>query len=317
MPTVVLGPAAAQDRGVVVPGRFRVELAELVALARAGGHRLPFDVSGVGAAGEERPAWIARLSPEPSPADQLAVLLGEQAAREQVAAADPDRAAVRAAMSTALGVLAGAEVLLEVRLGLRLGPRAPRQARAWVGVRGETVVSLATVSGALFELAWTTPAALPELLAHLVRLPDGPPPRAGEPEPPERFTLPVELMAATGVGAARHREDLLAGLVERFPGAVTGPDGEAYDAGAAHALLDTVRERLTARLRVVVAGPRAEEIGGAAGAVVWMRLGAQWFALDPDQVAGFPVARARAVVPRDLARAVGPVLARVWGRERG
>jgi hypothetical protein len=150
-----------------------------------------------------------------------------------------------------------------------------------------------------------------------VRLPDGPPPGQGELEPPERFTMPVELMAATGVGAARHRDDLLPGLVGRFPGAVTGLDGEAYDAGAALALLQAVRDRLTARLRVVVAGPRPEATGGTAGAVVWMRLGSQWFALDPDQVAGFPVARARAVVPRDLARAVGPVLARVWGREDG
>ena len=321
MPTVHLGGASAADeQRIVVPGRVRLEVAELVALAQAGPVRLPFDVSAVeaalaatdGAASDEddaaRRAWYARLSPDTtSPEDEVALLLAAQAGRVRSTSTDADRAAARAAMTEALGVLAEAEALLEVELGLRLGADAPSQARAWVGVRGETAVSLATVSGAEFELAWGAAAALPEMLAHLVRLPEEP----DQVELPDRFTVPVELLAAAEAGAARHRDDLLPALVERFPGAVTGADETPYDAAEALALLHALRDRMTARLRVVVAGPRPD----VAGVVVWLRVGSQWFAVDPDLVAGFPVARARAVVPRDLARSLGPVLAGVWGRD--
>ncbi|WP_408898442.1 hypothetical protein ACJ5H2_04865 [Nocardioides sp. R1-1] len=316
MPTVVLGHGSRAGRDVVVPGRVRVELAELVELARQGGHRLPFDVSSIGTAlvGDGAPAgrsWLARLSPEPqaAPPDALARLLAEQAARARRSAADPDRAAVRDAMVEAVGVLAGAEAVVDVELGARLEDGPPTQARAWVGVRGETAASLATVTGAELELAWGATAALPEILAHLVRLPD--PPGRPEPEIPSAFTVPVEVLAASGLGPAQHRDDLLPALVARFPGAVTGPDGEPYDARAALVLVRTLVERLTARLRVVVPGRH----GDAAGAVVWMRVGSRWLSMRPDVVAGVPVARARAVVPRDLAREVGPVLARVWGRD--
>jgi hypothetical protein len=319
MPTVDLG-STEQEQRIVVPGRVRLEVAELVALAQAGRFRLPFDASAVeaalaattegsGSAAEEaRRAWYARLSPDAaSPEDEVALLLAAQAGRAREESTDADRAAARAAMTEAIGVLADPEALLEVELGLRLGPDAPAQARAWVGVRGETAVSLATVSGAEFELAWGATGALPEMLAHLVRLPDDP----DEADAPDEFTIPVELLAAVEAGAARHRDDLLPALVERFPGAVTGADATPYDAGEALALLHTVRDRMTARLRVVVAGGRPD----VAGVVVWLRVAGQWYAVDPDLVAGFPVARARAVVPRDLARSLGPVLARVWGRD--
>ncbi|GAA3656606.1 hypothetical protein GCM10022237_15850 [Nocardioides ginsengisoli] len=337
MPTVNLGNlgnlgslgSAQEERRVVVPGRVRLEVAELVALAQAGPFRLPFDVSAVeaaltataegsgSAADEARRAWYARLSPDAaSPQDEVALLLAAQAGRVRESSTDADRAAARAAMTEAIGVLADAEALLEVELGLRLGPDAPAQARAWVGVRGETAVSLATVSGAEFELAWGATAALPEMLAHLVRLPADPddPDDPDDPEEadlPDRFTIPVELLAAVEAGAARHRDELLPALVERFPGAVTGADDTPYDAGEALTLLHTVHDRMTARLRVVVAGRRPD----VAGVVVWLRVAGQWYAVDPDTVAGFPVARARAAVPRDLARSVGPVLARVWGRD--
>lgn len=332
MPTVHLGPTPGADPPVVVPGRVRLELARLVALAQDAAVRLPFDVSAVEAvladrtegtaADDARRAWFARLSAQtPSPEDALAGLLAEQVGRVHAAADEPgpEGEAARAAQQEALAVLGRPEALLEVELGLRLGPGAPEPVRAWVAVRGRTAVSLGTVSGADFELAWGAVAALPEMLAHLVRLPAAPPP-AEDAEPlagvPSRFTLPVELLAAVEVGAQRHREDLLPALVERFPRATTGADGEAYDAAATLGLLNTVHDRLTARLRVVVPGVQDDgaRLSGA-GVVVWMRVDGQWFALDPGLVAGIPVARATAVEPRDLARWVGPVLARVRGKE--
>lgn len=334
MPTVNLGPAPGSEPALVVPGRVRLELARLVALAQAGSVRLPFDVTAVeaalavdpsagadgAAADDARRAWYARLSSEtPTPEDALAGLLAQQVGRVHAAEAHepgPDAEAARAAQQEALAVLGQPEALLEVELGLRLGAGAPEQVRAWVAVRGQTAVSLGTVTGADFELSWGAVAALPEMLAHLVRLPESPYDGDEDADVPPRFTLPVELMAAVEVGAQRHREDLLPGLVERFPLATTGADGEAYDAAAALGLLGAVHDRLTARLRVLVPGVRDDgaRLSGA-GVVVWMRVGAQWFALDPDFVAGIPVARATAVEPRDLARWVGPVLARVWGKE--
>lgn len=336
MPTVNLGPVPGAESPVVVPGRVRLELARLVALAQDASVRLPFDVTaveaalavdpadgtGAAAADEARRAWYARLSSEtPSPEDALAGLLAQQAGRAQAAADDPapgpDAEAGRTAQREALTVLGQPEALLEVELGLRLGAGAPDQVRAWVAVRGQTAVSLGTVSGADFELAWGAVAALPEMLAHLVRLPATSPAEEGaEPVVPARFTLPVELMAAVEVGAQRHRDDLLPALVERFPRATTGADGEAYGAADTLGLLNAVHDGLTARLRVLVPGLQDDgtRLSGA-GVVVWMRVGTQWFALDPDLVAGIPVARATAVEPRDLARWVGPVLARVRGKE--
>ncbi|MEV5003055.1 hypothetical protein [Nocardioides sp. LML1-1-1.1] len=332
MPTVNLGPTPGTEPAVVVPGRVRMELARLVALAQAGSVRLPFDVTAVEAAlatdatgtaaDEARRAWYARLSSEtPSPEDALAGLLAQQVGRVHAAAADepgPDAEAARAAQQEALAVLGRPEALLEVELGLRLGPGAPEQVRAWVAVRGQAAVSLGTVSGADFELSWGAVAALPEMLAHLVRLPEAPYDEDAGPvaDLPPRFTLPVELMAAVDASAQRHREELLPALVERFPLATTGADGEAYDAAATQGLLNAVHDRLTARLRVLVPGVQDDgaRLSGA-GVVVWMRVGEQWFALDPDLVAGIPVARATAVEPRDLARWVGPVIARVRGKE--
>ncbi len=317
MPVIVLGNDGA-DLPVVAPGRVQVDLVELVAIARDGGHRLPFDdsaVDGLSAqqGSAERRAWFSRLSPDgAAPEDEIAVLLAEQTEQLGTTAADPERAALRTLVGEALGVLANAETLLQVELGLRLGVGQPDQAKAWVGVHGEVAVSLGTVTGAAFEVAWGATSALPEMLAHLVRLPDGAAETDADEwfEIPGRFTMPVELLAADGVSAVRHRDDLLPGLVERFPGAVTRGDGEVCSAAEAAQLLHAVRDRLTARLRVLLPDGDAQR----AGVVVWMRLGTQWFALDTAMVAGFPVASATAVEPGDLAAAVGPVLARVWGR---
>lgn len=331
MPTIALGPTPGSECRVVPPGRVRMELAELVARAQAADLRLPFDTEVVeqaleaGADGprfasdEARRAWHARLSPDTPPAeDVVADLIADQVDRIRAAVPDrgPDADAAHAAMLQALGVVAAPEALLEVELGLRRAARQPETARAWVAVRGEVAVSLGTESGAQFELSWGGIGALPEMLAHLLRLPA----QAREhpaAELPVRFTMPVELLAAAEVVASRHREDLLPALVERFPGAITGADQEPYDAARGLALLHEVREQTTARLRVMVAGTHADgqPVGGA-GLVVWIRLDEQWYALDPDMVAGVPVGRASAVTPRDLARSVGPVLARVLGRDR-
>ncbi|NGZ99956.1 hypothetical protein G5V59_06110 [Nocardioides sp. W3-2-3] len=210
MPTVNLGPVPGSESPVVVPGRVRLELARLVALAQDASVRLPFDVAAVeaalavdpadGTAGtaadEARRAWYARLSSEtPSPEDALAGLLAQQAGRAHAAADDPEPEAEagRTALREALTVLGRPEALLEVELGLRLGAGAPEQVRAWVAVHGQTAVSLGTVSGADFELSWGAVAALPEMLAHLVRLPvTTPPEEDAEPVVPSRFTLPVE-----------------------------------------------------------------------------------------------------------------------------
>ena len=330
MPTITLGPTPGSERRVVPPGRVRLELAELVAHAQTGGLRLPFDTRAVEealeagdgprfATDEARRAWHARLSPDTPPAeDVVAEVIAGQVDRVRSARPErtPETDAARAATMQALGVLSAPEALLDVELGLRRGAGLPDLARAWVAVRGEVAASLGTVTGAEFELSWGGIGALPEMLAHLLRLP----PQVRE-HPvavlPARFTMPVELLAAAEVGAARHREDLLPALVERFPGAITGDGEEPYDAARGLALLHEVREQTTAQLRVMVAGSRADgqPVGGA-GLVVWMRLGDQWYSLEPDVVAGVPVGRASAVAPRDLARSVGPVLARVLGRDR-
>ncbi|WP_370289915.1 hypothetical protein [Nocardioides sp.] len=316
-------------RDVVVPGRERLELVEVVRLAREVGVVLPWRTDLVDAVldrpdlravrtGEARRAWFARLGEDARPPeDAVAALLEEQARRVEERAeerARDDADAGAQARRAALSAFGAAEVLIELDVALALGPTHPDRIRAWVGAHGEAAVSLATLTGVDVELAWGAVGALPEMLAHLVRLPATT--RDADPEddraPLGAFTLPVELMAAADTG--ERRDDLLPALAARFPGGSTR-DGAPVDAAGAAALAVRLRDGLTARLRAVV---RRRDDSERAGLVVWLRVEDRWFSLTPGRTAtGVALAQGRAVDPRDLARDLGPVLAGVWGRDAG
>lgn len=326
MPVVSLGPVA-ERRGLVVPGRERLELVELVRLARDVGVALPWRTDLVdavldrasdsgaepegdpGTSGAQRRAWFARLGEDARPPeDAVAALLARQAQRAEDPPGrgrdeDPRAQARRAALSA----FGAAGLLIELDVALALGPTRPDRIRAWVAVHGETAVSLATLSGVDVELAWGAVGALPEMLAHLVRLPGAPGDAA-----PREFTLPVELLAAADSG--ERRDDLLPALAARFPAAAT-VEGVAVEPAEAGALAIRLRDGLTARLRAVVRRRDGAAAPTRAGVLVWLRLDDQWFSLTPERSAtGVAVAAGRAVHPRDLARDLGPVLAAVWGR---
>jgi hypothetical protein len=328
MPTVTVSLPGTPDAGLVVPGRVRLTLAELLVLARAGGDLvLPIHLD---AASPEDPTLLEeRLSGgTPTPSQRAHALLAERTGEvddpavvrglreaglltvEEVA--DPadgsptTRDVPLPQVQAALSLLASPDALLTLDLAAR-DPRGEAQLRSWFALGGSLVAQLSTTNGLEHELAWCGSDQLGAALergATLSLLEDG---DDVEETVPDGLRLPYDLLLAGTEAVRRNRGDIVDDLVRRYAPGTEVPD----DRITAAECLTSLEQDCLGRLRVTVAVPGPDGAAPVAGLVSWTLLRDGWRWLEPRSDGPDPAVVVHKVAPHDLGRVVAPVLAQV------
>ncbi|MBS4752955.1 hypothetical protein KG112_09065 [Nocardioides sp. zg-ZUI104] len=281
------------------PRRVGLSLRELQHAARlAGDAPLPFEV----AAPTEADAMQSRLGSSPATSDDHAYR-GVLSALNDPGTSLAERGLVvdgvlEPGIAGAIGLLAAPRIALDV--DVRMGEV---QAKAWHRHDRGAVASLATIDGAVFELAWFGVDSWATELARVAAPSEEI--TLGTSAVPALVDLPFELADAAAEAVRIGRGDLVAVLAGRHTGSVLGPDGSALTDDAVTRLLVALGGEAQGRLRAMVA-----DVTGAAvdtvGVVSWTLLADGWRALRPHQRDGVLRLELRAVEPGDLAAVLAP-----------
>lgn len=313
--------ARPEPRPQPLPVVVRLSLAELTVLSdRLGGVELPVDLPGVddgsdAGVGDRLEERLSGGIPSAGQRARARLAAARADARErpqevglrlrELGLVDEGGTPVHDVVA-AFGVLAGPEALLVLDLALTRGASEDRL-RSWFAVVGSQVVQLSTASGLTFELAWYDVAHLPGALARAATVEDE---TAGASDLASPLVLPFELFSDGTEAVRRGRQDLLAELVRIAP-RVTSVAGEEVPPEEVAPLVTSLEQASCGRLRVLVSAAQPDAARRTAGVLSWLRVGDGWRSLAPVSRDGVPVVEISVVAPRDLARALAPVLAEV------
>ncbi|MGI8646210.1 MAG: hypothetical protein ACR2JD_07820, partial [Nocardioides sp.] len=138
------------------------------------------------------------------------------------------------------------------------------------------------------------------------------PPRLSAPAPttpPAAYLrLPYELLLGAGAAYRLQRPAVLAELLERHHGRVTGRDGTVFAPGGAADQLHRLHTHERARLQLTVTGV-ATDGSRSVGLLTWVLFADGWRELVPTTTAGEPMVVVRLVAPADLGRLVTRLVA--------
>lgn len=340
MPLVDLtvGPQSqpeSQPASQPVPRRVRLDLAELLLLARLCGTRLPFPVrpgvrSGLsGRLGDtvalHGPDLMARevaRAEETGPGSPVERLAEQGLLQGQ----DPLTAEVEPEVVTAMRLLGAPEQTVWIDLS-RTRPFEV-QLHAWHHARAEGVATLATVDALRFELGWVAPDGWRSELARAatVAQPDAPGPALADQRFPDEVVIGHDLLVAGLEAVQAGRLDVLAELC-RLEGDLVRVDGQPVAHAEVATLLGRLDSQTRGRLRATVGllldagdhsdpdptsdptpGPR-QAPPSTRGLVSWVLLADGWRALVPLTDSAEHLVVVRRVEPADLASAVADLLA--------
>lgn len=324
MPVVDLGVGHVS---VPVPRRVRLDLAELLLLARLCETRLPFPVRpGVRSGLSERLGETTALhGPDPMAREVARVEesgpgspVARLAAQGLLRGEDPLTAVVEPEVVTAMRLLGAPEQTVWIDLS-RTRPFAV-QLHAWHHARAEGVATLATMDALRFEMGW---AALEGWRTELARAATVDQPEALEQLPvDQRFHDEVvighDLLVAGLEAVQAGRVDVLAELC-RLEGDDVRVDGQPVDAAEVATLLGRLDSHTRGRLRATVGlvldaddrsdpGPH-QAPPSTRGLVSWVLLADGWRALVPLTDSAEHLVVVRRAKPADLASAVADLLA--------
>lgn len=306
MPTIDLTEPAPAPSGLLdhLPRRVALTLPELhLVAAHAGDAPLPFE----SATTRENPL-DDRLGRSPGAAEDTAY-------RAALSALHPAEETLRrrglltddgmdAGLTGAVGLLATPRLALDLDLAV-----GAAQVKAWHRHSGDTVASLATADGVVFELAWFGIDRWAGELARVAVLPEDLALRTSA--VPASVDLPYTLADAAGEAIRSGRRDVLPVLAENA-GPALDEAGSALSNGEVDVVLAALAQEAQGRLRALVADVATTE-RTVVGVVSWLVLADGWHALRPHVAEDGPRLEVRRVEPGDLAAALAPVLAEVSG----
>ncbi len=288
------------------PVRYPMTVAALEVLARRTGALLPW--AHVGSAG----ASLARALGDAAPATTGPASAGGDGARELSRLGLVDGDDVHADAVTALDGFTHPLALVDLELGVRSVSGTARL-RSWQRRHVDGITAV-TAAGHDVELAWWPVGEWPAELARTVA---APPAGAGaratrddEPGPPAAYLrLPYELLLASGAALREGRSGVLAELLERHRGRVTGRDRTVLAPASVADQVVRLHTGERGRLQVSVTGSEPARRG--VGLVTWVLFDDGWRELMPAPGAGEPYAVVRSVAPTSLGGTVARVIAAV------
>lgn len=295
MTTIDLGaaPPPSTDTWAGVPRRVGLTLPELTYACSVIDAPMPFEVAAATAAngldarlGQSRSsaedeAYAAALAATGDPAESLG--------RRGLLAGTGSDATLDPGLAGALGLLATPEVAVDLDVAI-----GGLRGHAWHRQHGDTVATIATVDGLVFEVSWFPVAGWAAELGRAAALPEDLP--STESGVPDHVEVPFALADAVFEALRSGRGDLVPVLTSGDPTLAS--------------VLTALTTESRGRLRAVVAAVSQDD-PAPIGVVSWTLVADGWRALRPQAAEDEMRVVISTVEPSELAADLAPVLAEV------